>query len=144
MAIFSKTVHWIRMKIANFVHLGIMHFFSKNHENPTYQLKDILISISALLYMSMNKNVLQLNFLNQYFTKYKLGWDKVFQKSNYYYNVSPHQKLDKPTSRILRKMWIGCKWWWSFYWKPCTGLSWNLPRLFFMMLCILCPNFMKI
>ena len=66
------------------------------------------------------------------------------QTSNYHYNVSPHQKLDKPTSRILRKMWIGCRWWWSFSWKPCTRLSWNLPSLFFVMLYIPCPNFMRI
>ena len=28
--------------------------------------------------------------------------------------------------------------------KLCTGLSWNLLWLFFMMLCIPCPNFMRI
>ena len=68
---------------------------------------------------------------------------KNLQASNYHFNASPHQKLDKPTSRILRKMRIGCRWWWSFSWKPCIGLRSNLPRLFFMMLCIPCPNFRK-
>ena len=106
---FLKTVHWIRMKISNIFHLGIIHFLSKNHENPTYQLKDMPISISALLQMSMNKNVLQLNFLNQYFKKYKLSWAEIFQTSIYHYNVSPHQKLDNPTSRILKTMRIGCR-----------------------------------
>ena len=75
MAILSKNVHWIKMKLSKFVHLGIMHFLSKNHENLTYQLKDMPISISALL--NKKKNVLQLNFLNQYFQKYKLGWAKI-------------------------------------------------------------------
>ena len=56
MAIFSKTVHWIEMKLATFVHLGIIHFLSKYHENLTYQLKDMPKSNSALL--NMNKNVL--------------------------------------------------------------------------------------
>ena len=88
--------------------------------------------------------MLQLNFLNQYFTKYKLGWAEFFQKSKYHYNASLHQKLDKLTSRILSKMWIGCRWWWSFSRKSCIGLSWNLRHFFFIMLCILCPNFMRI
>ena len=38
----------------------------------------------------------------------------------------------------------GFRWWWSFSRKPCIGLSWKLPHLFFMMLCIPCPNFMRI
>ena len=58
--------------------------------------------------MNMNKNVLQLNFLNRYFKKYKLGWDEIFEGSNYYYSASPHQKLEKPTPRIVRKMQISC------------------------------------
>ena len=65
MAIFSKIVHWIKLKLDKFVHLGIMHFLSKNYENLTYQLKDMLKSNSALL--NMNKNVLQLNFQSPYF-----------------------------------------------------------------------------
>ena len=40
-------------------------------------------------------------------------------------------------------MWIDYRWWWSFSRKTCTGLSWNLPRLFFIMLCIPCTNFRK-
>ena len=50
--------------------------------------------------MNMNKNVLQLNFLNQYFTKYKLGWAEICQENIYHSNASPHQKLEKPTSLI--------------------------------------------
>ena len=78
----QKNIYLIGIKIIKLVHLGIMHFMSKNHENPTYQLHDMPISISALLQMNMNKNVLQLNFLNQYFTKYKLGRAYIFQESN--------------------------------------------------------------
>ena len=107
MAIFSKTIYWIQMKITRIVHLGYMQFLSKNHESPTYQLQDMSISISALLQMNMNQNVLQLNFLNQYFTKYKLGWAEILQESNYHYISSPHQKLEKPATHISRKMQIG-------------------------------------
>ena len=34
---------------------------------------------------------------------------KKLQASNYHFNASPHQKLDKPTSQISRKMQIGCR-----------------------------------
>ena len=63
-----------------------------------------------------------------------------FQASNYHSNASPHQNLEKPTSRISRKMQIGCTWWWSFSQKPCIGLGWNLPGLFILMLCSSCPK----
>ena len=105
MAIFSKIVHWIVVKIIRLVHLGIMHFLSKNHENPTYQLQDMPISISALLQMNMNPNVLQLNFLNQYFTKYKLGLAKIFQARFYQSHESSHQNSKNPTSQISRN-WV--------------------------------------
>ena len=91
--------------------------------------------------MNMQKCVA--NFLSQYFTKYKLGWAEILQEGNYHYNSSPHQKLEKPTSRISRKMWIGCRWWRLVSWKPCIGLGWNLPRLFFLPWCFFPPNFMK-
>ena len=83
----------------------------------------------------VDENVLQLNFLNQYFTKYKLGWAEILQESNYHSNASPHQKLEKTTSQISWKMQIGCRWWWSFSWKPCIGLRWNLPHFLFLPWC---------
>ena len=55
------------------------------------------------------KNVLQLNFQSQYFKKYKLVWAEIFQAGKYHYSASPCKNLDKPTSRILRKMQIGCR-----------------------------------
>ena len=64
--------------------------------------------------------MLQLNFLNQYFTKYKLGLAEILQASIYHSNASLHQKSAKPTSQISRKMQIGCRWWWSFSQKPCN------------------------
>ena len=92
MVIFSKNVHCIKLKLAKFVHIVIMHFLSKNYENITYQLKYMPISISALL--NMNKNVLQLNFLNQYFKNYKLGWAEILQAGKYHYSASPHQTVN--------------------------------------------------
>ena len=53
----------------------------------------------------------------------ELGWAEIFQPSNYHSNPSPHKKLEKPTSWIVRKLQIGCRWWWSFSWKLCTRLS---------------------
>ena len=90
-------MHWIELKLTRVVHLDIMHFLSKNNEDPIYQLQDMFTSISALLETNMNKYVLQLNFLNQYFTKYKWGLAEIFQASIYHSNASPHQKSDKPT-----------------------------------------------
>jgi len=84
------------------------------------------------------------NFWSDFLPNDKLGWAEILQEGRNHSNASPCQKLDKPTSRISRKMWIGCRWLWSFSRKPCTGLSWKFPWLFFMILCILCPNFMRI
>ena len=51
--------------------------------------------------------VSHVGFIYNYFqTDFKKK--KKLQASNYHFNASPHQKLDKPTSRILRKMQIGC------------------------------------
>ena len=66
------------------------------------------------------------------------------QVSNYHFNASPHQKLDKPTSRISRKMQISCRWLWSFSQKPYIGLGWKVPGLFILVLCTSCPKIMRI
>ena len=51
MVIFSKTVHWIELKISMVVLHDVMHPLSKFHEDPTYKLKDMPKSHSVLLNM---------------------------------------------------------------------------------------------
>ena len=48
MASFSKTVHWIGMKLTRFVHTNVIIFLSKFCENVAYQFKYMLKSNSAL------------------------------------------------------------------------------------------------
>ena len=83
------------------------------------------------------------NFWSDFLPNDKLGWDEILQEGRKHSNASPCQKLDKPTSRISRKMWIGFRLLWSFSRKPCTGLSWNFPRLFFLTWCFFPKNFRK-
>ena len=47
MAIFSKNVDWIGIKLTIVVHPDVIHFLSKFHENPAYQFKYMLKSNSA-------------------------------------------------------------------------------------------------
>ena len=49
MAIFSKIVDWIGMKLTKVVLHDVMHSFSKFHENMVHGLEDMLTSISAFL-----------------------------------------------------------------------------------------------
>ena len=69
---------------------------------------------------------------------------KKLQESNYHFNASPHQKLDKPTSRISRKMQIGCRWLWSFSKKSYIGLGWKFPIFFILELYTSFPKIMRI
>ena len=73
MAILLKSVHCIGIKLTKFVHLDIMHFLYKNHENPIYQLQDMLISISALLWTNMNKKCVAAKLPEPIFHKIQTG-----------------------------------------------------------------------
>ena len=65
------------------------------------------------------------------------------QASNYHFNASPHQKLDKPTSWVSRKMQIGCRWLWPFSQNLYIGLGWKFLGFFNLVLCT-CPKIMRI
>ena len=82
--------------------------------------------------------------MNQYFAKCKLGLAEILQESIYHSNASRRQNLDKPPSRISRKMQIGCIWLWPFYQKPWTRLRWKFPCLLILILCTSCPKIMRI
>ena len=72
------------------------------------------------------------------------GKETKIQAINYHFNASPHQKLDKPTSWISRKMQIGCRWLWPFSQKMYIGFRWTLSGLFILVSYTSCPNIMRI